>query len=449
VRIGEGFDPARHDRSRQIELAVVAEVDEGRRPELATWLAELDRELPKWGPPGPVVRLPLHNVARLHFARIVVLAPAVAAASHLLVLSFDADGPLDDFVAQLVDECGDGLRALLGHCRNFAASTPLPDYVRSHRVPAAAFYVGAPGRSVARIRAEHQLRSQLEDFLDQRAPAAGWSTVSAAEVRRHLQAHAFALDPAWRQVPPPPPRNWLPWLQFGAAMATGGLVWLLYHCWGGWAVAGAVGLVGLGRVFFEQILQRLDEYDDSRRQPVVPGKPVAEGPVPVQNWLTHSVVVKPGWARMALLRINLTVTYFMARARFVEGDLDGIPTILFARWAIIGAQRRLIFVSNYESTWDAYLDDFINHAGKGLTSIWSNSQNFPRTRPIFREGAAAERPFKQWTRAHQVDTAVWYSAYPGLSLREINQNSAIRRGLHGAMRDSECQRWLALFGGRP
>jgi hypothetical protein len=139
---------------------------------------------------------------------------------------------------------------------------------------------------------------------------------------------------------------------------------------------------------------------------------------------------------------------WLARKRFNQGTLSGIPTIHFARWFILDDEDtpRLVFFSNYGGTWEAYLDAFIDDASFGLTGVWSHTAHFPTTRFFFSHGADDGPEFKRWTRAHQVDTEVWYTAYPLLSVKNINQNSAIRRGLHGSMTRDQAQAWLRLFG---
>ena len=45
-------------------------------------------------------------------------------------------------------------------------------------------------------------------------------------------------------------------------------------------------------------------------------------------------------------------------------------------------------------------------------------------------------------RAHQILTPVWYSAYPGLTAVNVENNAAIRAGLYGGMTNEEAAAWL-------
>jgi hypothetical protein len=157
-----------------------------------------------------------------------------------------------------------------------------------------------------------------------------------------------------------------------------------------------------------------------------------------QNHLTSITHVKPGFFRRWILRVTLFAIDLLSRFWFNRGELGGIPTILSARWVMIDEGRRLLFLDNYGGAWDSYLNEFIDlDAVKGLNAIWSNTFvraagqlfAFPRTRFLFWQGAQAEQPFKAYVRQSQLETIVWYSAYPTLSVVNINANSEIRQAL--------------------
>jgi hypothetical protein len=136
----------------------------------------------------------------------------------------------------------------------------------------------------------------------------------------------------------------------------------------------------------------------------------------------------------------------LAREFFTRGSLGGISSIHFARWVLIDEGRRLLFFSNYDGSWESYLGDFIDKAALGLTSIWSNTEEFPKTKFLLFKGARDEERFKAWTRAHQIPTQLWYSAYPDLTVQNILASRKIcaelRRGLK---KDREIDRWLRRF----
>jgi len=159
-----------------------------------------------------------------------------------------------------------------------------------------------------------------------------------------------------------------------------------------------------------------------------------------QNHLASLTYVKPGFLRASLLRATLFVIGLLSRFWFNRGDLGGIPTILAARWVLIDGGRRLLFLTNYGGGWESYLDEFIDMgAVTGLNAIWTNTfvktancirhYAFPATKFYLWRGAEAEQPFKAYVRQSQIETIVWYSAYPTLSVINLNTNTDLRQAL--------------------
>jgi hypothetical protein len=222
-----------------------------------------------------------------------------------------------------------------------------------------------------------------------------------------------------------------------------GLVLTIY------TLVGALVAYAVGFVFFA--LVRLLELRDRRRfasatqliterlDPAVYER--EDGGVnKYQNHLASLTYVKPGIARGCLLRLTLLVIGLLSKFWFNQGDLGGIPTILAARWVLIDGGRRLLFLTNYGGGWESYLNEFIDMgAVKGLNCIWSNTflqapaggrrHAFPQTSFYFWRGAQDEQPFKAYVRHSQIETIVWYSAYPTLSVVNLNSNTDLRQAL--------------------
>ncbi len=104
--------------------------------------------------------------------------------------------------------------------------------------------------------------------------------------------------------------------------------------------------------------------------------------------------------------------------------------------------RRLLFVSNYDGSWDSYLDDFTLKAAGGLTLAWAHSIGFPRSRLMYWGGAAQGPEFIDWSRRSMVPTLVWYSAYPGLSVANINRNTRLRKAIAADKNGENKENWL-------
>ncbi len=166
-----------------------------------------------------------------------------------------------------------------------------------------------------------------------------------------------------------------------------------------------------------------------------------------QNHLASLTLVKPGFVHGIALRGTLFLINLLSRFWFNVGTLGNIPTILSARWVLIDSGRRLLFLDNYGGAWNSYLNEFIDMAGvKGLNAIWTNTFvegaggarcSFPETEFYFWKGAQAELPFKAYVRESQIETIAWYSAYPSLSVVNINTSTAGRQSLSRPLAPSE------------
>jgi hypothetical protein len=141
----------------------------------------------------------------------------------------------------------------------------------------------------------------------------------------------------------------------------------------------------------------------------------------------------------------LKLIHLVAAISANQGSLSGITSIHFARWVVIDGGKRLLFLSNYDGSWENYLDDFIDLASIGLTAIWSNTTGFPRSYFLVYGGAQDELLFKTLVRQSQRPSIVWYSAYGDLSMQNIQNNAAIREGLFVPMNDAAVRAWLKKF----
>jgi hypothetical protein len=123
-----------------------------------------------------------------------------------------------------------------------------------------------------------------------------------------------------------------------------------------------------------------------------------------------------------------------------------VQTIHFARWVVMDGGSRVFFASNYDGSHEAYMDDFINKVAWGLNLIFSNGVGWPKTRWLVARGARREGCFKHYQRAHQVPSQVWYDAYPGLTLHDMERNRRIRIGLEQRdMAGDEAMAWVRLL----
>jgi membrane protein implicated in regulation of membrane protease activity len=148
-----------------------------------------------------------------------------------------------------------------------------------------------------------------------------------------------------------------------------------------------------------------------------------------QNHMGSIVLVKPGILRMALFRTGHLGLGLLLRAVATDGYLGSMRTVHFAHWAFINNGSRLMFFSNFDHSWDSYLDDFIEKAHGGLTLAWGSGVGFPPTRFLVLDGASHGRQFKAWARHSMAVSRFWFSAYKDYTVDQIERQARIADGL--------------------
>ena len=217
----------------------------------------------------------------------------------------------------------------------------------------------------------------------------------------------------------------------------------------GMAIWLAWGLVSLpvtlaGIVLWLRTLERADASQDA--PPVDPQmlREMArrEDWIP-QNHMGSVVLIKPGTLRAILIRVGHRGLGLLLRIIARNGYLGSMRTIHFAHWAMVNNKSRLMFFSNFDQTWESYLDDFIEKAHAGLTLAWANGVGFPPTRFLVKDGASHGRQFKEWARHSMTVSRFWYSAYKDLTAEQIERNYRIACGLRKTrLSDKEAAAWI-------
>ena len=379
-----------------------------------------------------------------------------------LVLELNVDGPIEPFLNELVAQARAGIDLIYSHCVGYpsggsSSAGQLVSYLLADNVGYDCFYIGWRGLAKGRILQERALRAQLETHLDK----VGDSTLagmSPSAVRGMIQKYV-AGEPALAWAKTFPPRPFLVRYRDQVLMAIKGLgvliliglialAILVWYRYGPWpvviAIAAVVAIVG-GLVALLRWHEVTDSQSDAEPDHAQVHDVVKQENRIVQNHFASVAPVKPGLFRWLLLKAVLKLIHVLAAVSANQGSLSGITSIHFARWVVIDGGKNLLFLSNYDGSWENYLDDFIDLASAGLTAIWSNTVGFPRSYFLVGGGARNENLFKTMTRQSQVPSLVWYSAYSDLSVQNIQTNAAIREGLFAPMNAAAEQEWLKNF----
>ena len=419
---------------KQTILTFIALVDPRRVLDLGTLLD---------GMGGPDVEhnphIPFADLKLLHFASLVLTVDPDYGA--YLVFENNFDGPLDPYLEELYAHAAAGLHKIYGHCSDYSVASAaekaaLLSYLRAHVVRPNAYHIGNVGRSVERTHQEDRLRDTLEDFLDDVARQGNIG--SPTSIRQRAQAFLSSQPSlAWAANVPLRQTAWehfLPRLNiFIAAVIALVLFWLVIPL----AIVWVVMLRWTEthepppadldvKLHVKDLVEREDRTHI------------------VQNHMCSITTVKPSVFRRVTLRGVLWLVNLVARTSD-KGELSGIPSIHFAHWSLIDKGRRMLFVSNFDGSWENYLDDFIDKASPGLTAIWSNTVGFPMTNWLVKDGARDGSRFKANARDKQTKTNVWYSAYKPLTVQTIDNNSRIREDLFTPLDDAATRDWLRRF----
>ena len=376
----------------------------------------------------------------VHFARLSILPgaptlPGGGVGDSLLYMA-DVDHSINHHLRQLSRHVPDLVDVVFTFCDGYPSE---PDaqarfaWLRAHHIPSAATYVNTVGIGAQQVIEEATLHGWLENYLSRRPSEL--TAMAPGAIHRAIRA-AVAGDPAVDFALRP--ARGLPFLERLRRVLTIVCITALLL-----VTLPATFLIAVPWLIAIRRLEKTDPVSTDRPTPASIARLRSREDQFACNAFAAVGRVKPGALRRltvnVLLRvINLGVTYFFAR-----GSLAGVKTIHFARWVVLDDTRRIIFTSYYDGSLESYMDDFIDKLSKGLNLIFSNGVGYPRTRWLISGGAKDEQAFKDYLRVHQVEVAVYYSAYPDLTTANIINSAAIRKGLTQDLDDDDAGRWLA------
>lgn len=428
----------------QSSLMVAARLDRKSVDGLKALLATMNFAPGRVNAANPLV--PFEKLETLHFARFVILDDSTLDDIRLLYglprqeyplyLAFlcDFDGPKPDFLSDLIQHAGPGLRRVFAFCDGFVEGSDLLQWIRDHDLPVAANYVNWRGRTVKQVHEEAKLRAAIDTYLHDNA--AGLEDQPAEQVR--LQVRAFVNTKIARAELKLTPSEPTPWGERIGNLAN--LIWNVF-------LILVQGIVAVPLFFRIHHLEKTDPVYAPRPCPDQ-AKQLAEiEDFEFTNQFSAMGSWKPGWdrrfmAKFVLRVINLTARYWL----FTTGRLARVRTIHFARWVFLDKTKRILFASNYDGSLDSYNDDFINKVSIGLNLAFTNGIGYPSTRWMVAGGAKDEQKFKYFLRRHQMPTQVWYNAHPSMTAVDLEKNSRIRQGLApAALSDKEALEWVRLL----
>jgi hypothetical protein len=152
-----------------------------------------------------------------------------------------------------------------------------------------------------------------------------------------------------------------------------------------------------------------------------PTPPAFREDVITQNQLTLVTVVDPQHVQRVKAVLAGIGSY--ATRLSPPGSLIGISTIHFVKWLLVDDDRRLILLSDYDGSWENYIDEFAEMILSGLDAIWETSLGYPP------DGARDLPAFKRFLRGHQVPAEVFFSAYPDQTILNVATSLRLARAM--------------------
>jgi hypothetical protein len=381
---------------------------------------------------------------RIHFARFAILDdPDRGRDRKRLLYSVNYDGELDSHLAELIAITSD-MDAIWGRVEGYTGPGAFAAFIRAHTQEPEAFYIAFRDETVDRLHAAIAFRRRAQTLVDEASSASlaallprlssgapAWATGHA------LQSSVAAIERLFRALP---------------------IVADLFR---------AVARYGVGNVFRsgQRISASLDRYPLLRwlnrltgnrmpqqrspyssvsldhctvPVPLVPGDEMPSGPdhqipptfredVIAQNQLTLVTVVMAG--QVDRVRAVMAAIDSYSKRLSPPGSLIGISTIHFVKWLVIDNGRRLMMVSDYDGSWESYIDEFAEMILSGLDAIWETSYGYPP------DGARDLPAFKRFLRSHQVPAEIFFSAYPEETVLNIVNDRAFAHACGGAAGD--------------
>ncbi len=136
------------------------------------------------------------------------------------------------------------------------------------------------------------------------------------------------------------------------------------------------------------------------------------------------------------------IIFKVAQLSVFQSKLGGLATlslIHYARWAVIGRKQfphlskeqprenlnynYMLFFSNFNGSWEQYVDSFHKAIPSGLDLLWRNNVKYPKSVPL--------QPFHAYINFNQMWTSHYYSAYPIAASNDVKSAKKVRKELTG------------------
>jgi hypothetical protein len=157
-----------------------------------------------------------------------------------------------------------------------------------------------------------------------------------------------------------------------------------------------------------------------------------------------NAVTPQKWWKTWIVRL---IFFILGKFPKTTTGLVELSFIHFARWVIVPRRKfphvdpgqpveelrydYMLFFSNFNGTWNQYIDAFSAVLSTGLNAIWRWSEKFPGSVPV--------TPFKQHIARCQFDTDYYYTAYPYATTNDVKAAHRVQTELDALVQSSAGQ----------
>jgi hypothetical protein len=355
--------------------------------------------------PEPHIDFPRSRT--IHFARLAMLDdPERGPGRKRLLLVTDYDGKWRDHVVEIASITSDP-DAIWGCCTGYAGRDRFPEFIREHTVAPQAYYIAFRDLTLRHIQALLKLREEWT-APPGAVPPSSLTATTTTILNDLARFPSVAVEAPGLLLRRGPLTTLLAARRVNATLDRIWWVWWFNRLTLNSFPSPSIRYSSVSVDTTADCMPATGE-DEVTSNVAWEGTPAED--LVSQNQLTLVTVVKPH--QLARLQAVLAVINLYARSLAAPGSLVGIATIHTVRWAVIDGGKRLLMVSNYDGTWENYIDEFAELILSGLNAIWETSYGFPQL------GAQDLVAFKAFLRCHQVPANIFYSGYPSGTVANI------------------------------
>jgi len=367
-------------------------------------------------PPGGRPHVAFARSRTIHFARFAILTDPDRGPDDVRLLYASVyDGTLEAHAAELIALSSD-FEAIWGRLDGFTGRRGFSAFLRAHAQEPAAYYIAFREETVSSIRLAIATREARDAAVVARSTSApGPLARATTAVRRMLRAAPILVDLVVTVA------------RHGFVDVYRGTLRIL-ACLDRYPVFRVVNrLTGNTMPARRSPFSSIAVDACAAPAPLAPGDQIPSDLHPSfgedvvsQNQLTLVTVIRDGQSNRVRAVMSAIDSY--AKRLAPPGSLIGISTIHFVRWLVIDGGRRLMMVSDYDGSWESYIDEFAEMILSGLDAIWETAVGFPP------DGARDLPAFKRFLRSHQVPAEVFFSAYPRETVLNVANDSRALAG---------------------